>query len=143
MVTTKQERKKVPNPTGKGGFAEHPELRNNGSWKKTETFRYWFGVFKDMTVDELKNWEKTIPENKRSVASSLAYTRIIKARTDLREFQEVANRSEGMPAQTVEHTNVNEEYASYLELCKQYGLDPTTGLAMGIKSSKVSKNKKV
>lgn len=134
--------KQVPNPTGKGGFAEHPENRSNGSWVKTETFRYWFGVFKEMTVEELKNWEKKNPESKRSVASSLAYSRIIKSQKDLREFQEVANRSEGMPKQTIEHTDINEEYASYIELCRQYGLNPTTGLPDDLEGGKVAKGKK-
>jgi hypothetical protein len=137
-ITSKQ----VPNPTGKGGFTEHPENRSNGSWVKTETFRYWFGVFKEMTIEELKTWEKKNPENKRTVASSLAYTRIIKSQKDLREFQEVANRSEGMPKQTIEHTDVNEEYAEYIQLCKQYGLNPETGLPHDIKGSKMAKSKK-
>lgn len=133
METTKQDSKTPPklrNPDGKGGFGDNPQNRHNGSWKKTETFRYWFDVFKEMTVAELKTWQNDNPEDKRSVASNLAFTRVIKAQGDLKEFQEVANRSEGMPKQTVEAINLNEKYEEYLEMCKQYGLDPATGLRL-------------
>lgn len=34
-----QTTKQVPNPTGKGGFGDHPEHRNNGAWKKERTPR--------------------------------------------------------------------------------------------------------
>ena len=91
---------KAPNPTGKGGFQDHPENRNPGGWQKTETFRYWYDVFKEMTVSELKEWQLNNSENIRSVASDLAFTRIIKSKDNLKEFKEVANRSEGMPDQT-------------------------------------------
>jgi hypothetical protein len=40
-----------------------------------------------------------------SVAESLAYVRITKARNDLREFQEVADRTEGKAQQKVEIKN--------------------------------------
>lgn len=130
MTTTKQVRDYIPNPNGVGGFGDNPQNRHNGAWKKTETFRYWFDVFKEMTVAELKTWQKNNPEETRSVASNLAFIRVIKAQGDLKEFQEVANRSEGMPKQTVEAVNLNEKYENYLEMCKQYGLDPDTGLRL-------------
>jgi len=142
-MATKQVKDMNRNPTGKGGFSDYPQHRNDGAWKKTETFRYWFGVFKDMTVEELKTWEEDNPESKRSVASSLAYTRIVKAKKDIREFQEVANRSEGMPKQVIETRDIDNDYSHYLELCREYGIDPHTGLRMDPKSSKVEKDKKV
>lgn len=129
MTTTKQDFPNI-NPDGKGGFGDNPQNRHNGAWKKTETFRYWFDVFKEMTVEELEKWQQDNPKDKRTVASDLAFRRILKARDDLREFQEVANRSEGMPKQTVEAVNLNEKYENYLEMCKQYGLDPNTGLRL-------------
>lgn len=101
--TTKQVENKVPNPTGKGGFGDNPENRNNGAWKKTQTFRYWFDMFKEMTVDELKKWSKDNPSNIRTVAADLALNRIYNAQQNLKEFKEVANRTEGMPKLTIEH----------------------------------------
>ena len=40
------------------------------------------------------------PENKRTMAETLAYARVFRARIELKEFQEVANRTEGMPKTT-------------------------------------------
>jgi hypothetical protein len=106
-ITTEQV-KNVPNPTGKGGFQDHPELINAGGRpKNAESFSYWYGQFKNMSVWELNNWQDTNPEDTRTVASDLAFTRIINAKKDLREFQEVANRSEGMPKQTNELSGID------------------------------------
>lgn len=42
------------NPTGVGGFQDHPELRNNGSWSKEDTPRAKIeAMFKDMTVTDI------------------------------------------------------------------------------------------
>jgi hypothetical protein len=104
-LTTKQV-KMIPNKTGVGGFKEHPENRNNGGrYPRSESFTYWFNVFKGLSVKEFKEWEDNNPESERSVVSDLAYTRMRKAWGDLRAFQDIANRSEGMPI----HTAVIEE----------------------------------
>lgn len=129
----------IPNPTGKGGFSDNPQNIGPGTWKKTETFRYWFNVFKEMSVKELNDWESNNPEETRSVASDLAYIRVTRGRDDLKEFQEVANRSEGLPTQTVEYNNVSEKYEKYLEKCKKHGINPATGLRMDDGSSQVEK----
>lgn len=91
------------NPEGKGGFGDHPENRNPSGWKRTETFRYWFDKFKEMTIDELEAWDKETPKNIRTVAADLAFKRVYNAQTDLKEFQEVADRSEGKAPQTINH----------------------------------------
>ena len=96
--TTKQ----VPNPTGKGGFGEHPENRSDGRWDKRNSFSYWMNYFKAMTVKEFTDYKNTNPEDKRTVAETLAYTRVFKAREELREFEVVANRTEGMPKQSLD-----------------------------------------
>lgn len=95
--------KKNPNPTGKGGFQDHPENRSDGHWVKGQTFRYWFDFFKEMTIDGLKQWMKDNPTGKRLVIADLALIRVTNARTDLKEFQEVADRSEGKVPQTIVH----------------------------------------
>jgi hypothetical protein len=56
-----------------------------------------------MTVKELKNWQNNNPEETRTVASDLAFTRIINAKKDLKEYQEIADRSEGKAVQTMKH----------------------------------------
>jgi len=92
------------NPTGKGGLQERPQDINfGGRPKNAESFAYWYRVFKDMTVKELKNWQNNNPEETRTVASDLAFTRIINAKKDLKEYQEIADRSEGKAVQTMKH----------------------------------------
>jgi hypothetical protein len=90
------------NPLGKGGFADNPQNINAGGRpKNAESFAYWYRIFKDMSVSELKEWQVKTPEANRSVASDLSFTRILNAKKDLREFQEVADRSEGKAQQTI------------------------------------------
>ena len=92
----------APNPSGKGGFGDHPEHINAGGRPKNQqSFTFWMNYFKNLTTKELFNWELENPEDKRTVAADLAYARIIKSRNQLKEFQEVANRTEGLPRQTI------------------------------------------
>lgn len=49
MSTTKQ----VPNPTGKGGFGDNPQNRNDGAWKKSDTPRYKLEQMMKLSEDEL------------------------------------------------------------------------------------------
>lgn len=103
-TTSNQVKNMNLNPTGKGGFGDHPEnINKSGTWAKGQTFRYWFDVFKDMSVEELKEWQHNNPENVRTVAADLAFTRVVNAKTDLKEFQEVADRSEGKASQPIKH----------------------------------------
>jgi hypothetical protein len=108
-ITTEQVKKKIPNPTGKGGFKDHPELINAGGRPKNQqSFTYWLNQFKNMTTNEFLKWYKENPKSKRTIAAELAYNRIFNARKDLKEFREVANRTEGMPRQKMEvDSNVN------------------------------------
>jgi hypothetical protein len=105
-ITTEQDIRKTPgwnpNPTGKGGFAEHPENRSPGGWDKNNTFSYWMNYFKSITVPEFEKYEK---ENHDTMTMSClaAYARVGKMVKDLTEFQVVANRTEGMPKQSIEY----------------------------------------
>ena len=94
----------ILNPTGKGGLQERPEDINfGGRPKNSESFAYWYRAFKDMTVKELKEWQHNNPEETRTVASDLAFTRMVNAKKDLKEYQEIADRSEGKAVQTMKH----------------------------------------
>ena len=88
------------NPKGTGGFADHPENRSDGRWSKDNSFSYWMNFFKKLTVAEFKDYQRTKPDDQRTVAESLAYVRVLKSRDDLKEFQEVANRTEGKSVET-------------------------------------------
>ena len=107
--------KVIPNPTGKGGFGDNPKNRSDGRWSKENSFSYWYNYFKNLSVEEFKA-EADIPDKDKSVARELAYRRVINARTDIKEFQEVANRSEGMPKQSIDHTSQGTHINPYREL---------------------------
>ena len=53
-----------------------------------------------MSVKEFNDWEYNNPEDKRTMASDLAYTRFRKAKNDFREYQDIINRVEGTPIHT-------------------------------------------
>jgi len=107
-TTTEQDGKKeFPNinPTGKGGFGDNPENINAGGRPKNqESFTYWLNYFKGLTVTEFKNWQVENPEDNRTVASNLAFQRIANALGNLKEFQEVADRTEGRSTQPIKHS---------------------------------------
>lgn len=89
------------NPTGKGGFGDHPENRNPGGWKPEFTFSYQYKKFLNMPVDDFKEW-KNKPENaNRTMVEELAYNAVLKARTEFKERQEITDRVEGKAPQTV------------------------------------------
>lgn len=113
--------KKVPNPSGKGGFADNPQNINAGGRPKNqESFSYWLNYFKNMTVKDFLNWLKDNPESERSVASELAYTRVFNARTDLPEFKEVADRTEGKASQPIEFDSNGDKIAElFLKMNEQ------------------------
>lgn len=116
---TKQEWATPPekrNPDGRGGFADHPEHRNPGGRpKNSESFTFWMTTFKDMTVKEFLAWEKENPESQRTVAASIAYARVMGARTDLAEFKEVADRTEGKAVQHQDITSKGEKIGATTE----------------------------
>jgi hypothetical protein len=102
--TTEQVNDMNRNPEGKGGFGDNPQNINAGGRpKNAESFAYWYRQFKEMTVAQLESWQDNNPRETRTVASDLAFTRIINAKKDLKEFQEIADRSEGKAVQTMKH----------------------------------------
>jgi hypothetical protein len=94
-----------PNPTGKGGFGDNPQnINRNGHWNPKNTFSYQMSRFKNMTIQELDNWNMDTPREIRTVAEDLAFHRVYNARKELAEFREVADRTEGKPRQPLEHS---------------------------------------
>jgi hypothetical protein len=92
-----------PNPTGKGGFQDHPELiSRDGRPKNAQSFSYWMNFFKTLSKEDFDNYEKNKSDKDTTMAESLAYERVKRSRPNLKEFQEVANRTEGMPKISVE-----------------------------------------
>jgi len=96
--------KKARNPTGKGGFGDHPENQSPGGWSSKNTFSYQMNRFKNMTVEEFRTWPENNPEDIRTMAEELAFQRVFSSRIDLNNFKEVANRTEGMPKMEIENS---------------------------------------
>lgn len=92
----------MSNPTGIGGLGEHPENINAGGRPKNqERYGYWLDFFKNLSEEDFKKYRNN--KKDMNMAELAAYARIAKTITDLKEFQEVANRTEGMPKQTIKN----------------------------------------
>jgi len=108
-MTNKETRKQVTppelrNPTGKGGFGEHPEnINKTGRPKNEQRFGYWLQFFKDLTNEQFYKYIEERPESQMYMAESIAYERVKKSKKNLSEYREVADRTEGRPKQTIEH----------------------------------------
>lgn len=92
--------KRVPNPTGKGGFGDHPENRSPGGWDRNNSFSYWLNYFKSLTVKDFKKYKKE-HEEEMTMSALGAYERIDKMIEDVGQFVLVANRTEGYPKESL------------------------------------------
>lgn len=112
-LTTQQ----VPNPTGKGGFGDHPENRNPGGWKPENTLSYLYKFFFNMDTEKYKSWLKEHPDH--TVAQELAWNAVAKARSEFKYLSEVTDRTEGKAVQNV-NMNVADVSAELDELESNY-----------------------
>lgn len=98
------------NPTGKGGLAEHPEnISPGGLWNPKMTFSFQYKRFLNMPVEEFKAWKDKTSDKDKTMVEELAYVAVLKARTEFKERQEITNRTEGMPRQTISVSENNDE----------------------------------
>lgn len=91
------------NPTGKGGFGDHPENRSPGGWKKEGSISYQYNFLIRLNVEQFKLWLSENPEKERTVAQDIAYNAVINSRKDLKYLQEITDRTEGKAPQTISH----------------------------------------
>jgi len=99
--------KRVPNPTGKGGFGDNPGNRNPGGWNKENTISYQYRRFLNMTPNELEDFAKT-PKKERTVAMDIAYSQVLASRKSLPHVKEITDRTEGKAPQTIDMTSNGE-----------------------------------
>ena len=62
---TTEQVKRIPNPTGKGGFSDHPELRNNGGRIKNPLKEFQRKEFENMSDIEKREYLKEVDKYKR------------------------------------------------------------------------------
>jgi hypothetical protein len=98
----------IPNPTGKGGFADNPQNRNPGGWKKENTISYQYNRFLNMSPDELKAFA-SVPDSERTVAMDIAYSQVIASRKSLPHAKEITDRTEGKAPQSFDVTSKGEQ----------------------------------
>lgn len=93
-----------PNPTGRGGFKEHPENRNDGRWSSEYSIPFQYNKLIRMKIKKFKNWLSEHPEEERTVAEELAYEAVIKAKKEFKYLVEITDRTSGKSPQTHELT---------------------------------------
>lgn len=101
MGTTKQD-KKPSNPTGKGGFRDHPEHRSDGGWRAEDSINYQYNKFIRMTIEEFDTFKAIIETSKATKAQEMAYEAVIKAKAEYLYLKEITDRVEGKPKQTID-----------------------------------------
>ena len=104
--TTEQDRKIINNPTGKGGFQEHPELINAGGRPKNpESISYWMREKLKMRTSEFKKEASKggKSEDEKTVAEDIAIGAVIRASKSVRDLSELVDRTEGKAPQTIKN----------------------------------------
>ena len=107
------------NPTGKGGFRDHPENRTtNGQWDPKQSYDYQLRKLRQMTVAELKEFMAK-PEDEMTVAQLEALRVHMAAMRDpdqsrkgLDALDTIMKRLEGLPTQKVDQTITTPEQTS-------------------------------
>jgi len=91
------------NPKGKGGFQDHPELRNNTGIEKD---LWWRNLFIEMATEK-----KDGRERRRNVAEAVWD----KAETgDISAFKEIRDTMDGKPQQSVDHTTGGDKVTGFI-----------------------------
>lgn len=106
-MTTNNQVKRVPNPTGKGGFKERPQDINPGTWNSKTVFNTQVSRFLNMSAEQFKAFAKT-PDNVMTMAERIAYYRVAQGK-DLAEFKDMADRLQGKAAQSMDVTSDGEK----------------------------------
>lgn len=119
IKTTKQvfkKTQKAPNPTGKGGFADNPQNRSDGGWKKEDSISYQYNKMLRMTHEEV------LAYNPQTVAQTVAKTRILEMLESnnvtkgqaLDVTKEITDRTEGKAKQYTDVTSKDESLSPLL-----------------------------
>lgn len=102
--------RQASNPSGKGGFADHPENRHNGKWDKDTSVSYWYNKLGRMDSKEFNKFKPANP------FQEIAYKRVQAALSTadgelaLKNTKEITDRTEGRPRQDID-MNVSSEDA--------------------------------
>lgn len=113
MKTSNQvngQNKKIPNPTGKGGFKERPQdINTKGFWDSTMSISYQYKRFLKMTPEQLEQY-KSLPDNEKTVAMEIACAQVKSSKRSLPHAREVTDRTEGKAQQSIDLTTDGESF---------------------------------
>lgn len=100
MNKTTDQVRTPPNPSGKGGFADNPQNRNPGGWKKEDTPRFKLEQMMKLSESELV-------EIINDVAKPLFEHKLATALRDgnWQTIKEMMQEVYGKPKESVEHSN--------------------------------------
>ena len=100
----------IPNPDGKGGFADNPQNRANGRWRKEDSVSYWMNAFLKMSVSDIRKvGERENKNDDRTFAQRIAYNSVMKSISQLKYQIETTDRTEGRAKQYIENRNIEEK----------------------------------
>ena len=101
----------APNPTGKGGFGDHPENRNPGGWKKEDTPRFKLEQMMKMSFEELEKvaTDKEAPLFERKMAKCLADG-------NWKEIREMIAEVYGTPKSSVDVTSGGQQIQTVVKI---------------------------
>ena len=111
----------MSNPTGRGGFRDHPEHRADGRWSAETSDRFWMGKFSRMTIAQLNEW-KAKRDDEITVAQKRALERTLESLRDAAKNKEaipahdlILDRTEGKPRIAIDN-NIGAQGDTSLEL---------------------------
>jgi hypothetical protein len=100
MKTTDQVSKKIPNPSGKGGFADNPDNRNPGGWSKKDSLR-----FKIEQASYLDNEELQAIVDDPKEATLLRKFAEATLQADWKMIKEITEMLYGKPKESIDLSN--------------------------------------
>lgn len=106
----------LPNPTGKGGFGDHPENRNPGGWNKEHSISYQYNKMLRMDENEWAAFKIKMKDGETTMAERIAYQRIEDAIKDLATTKEITDRTEGKAPQNIDLTTKGEGLNPFKQL---------------------------
>lgn len=114
MGQTRDDKGRITGGTPPAGFNKHPENISPGGWKKENTISYQYNRFLNMTPTQLKEFAAT-PDNERTVAMDIAYSRVLASRKSLMDTKEITDRTEGKAAQSIDLTTGGEPMTALVQ----------------------------
>lgn len=96
----------VLNPSGKGGFQDHPEHRINGHWDHRSSYSWNLRKYLGMTTAQIQDELQCLDQLTQAEKTALMHVVKSQQETDqaFRIYQDIADRTEGKPRISMDAT---------------------------------------